>query len=123
MAWKEDGGVLRVKSEYFLFYILKGGLKNLLIEVIGKPAMLEQTAEECSELAQACLKLARYMRGENKVYKTEEELLDDLHEEIADVKVCLSELYDHIVDIDRVNFNLYLKSERMKDRLKELKRW
>ena len=42
----------------------------MLHEIIGTPAMLEQTAEECVEMAHACLKMARYMRGENKVYKT-----------------------------------------------------
>ena len=31
----------------------------MLQEVIGTPAMLEQTAEECVELAHACMKLAR----------------------------------------------------------------
>ena len=46
----------------------------MLQEVIGTPAMLEQTAEECVELAHACMKLARYLRGENKVYKTKEEI-------------------------------------------------
>ena len=34
----------------------------MLYEIIGKAAMLEQTAEEAAELAQACLKLARYER-------------------------------------------------------------
>ena len=65
----------------------------MLLEKIGKPAMLEQTAEECVELAHACLKLARYYRGENKVYgKTEEELLDNLVEEMADVNICIGEI-------------------------------
>lgn len=65
----------------------------MLIERIGKSAMLEQTAEECVELAHACLKLARYYRNENKVYgKTEEELLDNLAEEMADVDICFCEI-------------------------------
>lgn len=42
----------------------------MLAEAIGTPAMLEQTAEECVELAQSCLKLARLMRGENPVHKS-----------------------------------------------------
>ena len=33
-----------------------------IIERIGKPALLEQTAEECAELAHACLKEARRLR-------------------------------------------------------------
>jgi len=65
----------------------------MLIEKIGKTAMLEQTAEECIELAHACLKLARYYRAENKVYgKTEEEMLDNLAEEMADVEICIDEI-------------------------------
>lgn len=36
----------------------------------GEPALLEQLAEECSELAQAALKLARLERGENPTPKT-----------------------------------------------------
>lgn len=65
----------------------------MLIERIGKPAMLEQTAEECAELSHASLKLARYYRGENKVYTTsDDELIDNLTEEMADVSICLSEL-------------------------------
>ena len=33
-----------------------------IVDRIGKPAMLEQTAEECAELAHACLKEARRLR-------------------------------------------------------------
>ena len=65
----------------------------MLREVIGNAAMLEQTAEECAELAQACLKMARHLRGENKVYgKTVMEMYDHLCEEVADVKICMEEL-------------------------------
>ena len=38
---------------------------NDIIDSIGLPAVLEQLAEECSELAQASLKYARLLRGEN----------------------------------------------------------
>ena len=41
-----------------------------IVDRIGKPAMLEQTAEECAELAHACLKEARRLRGENPTPKT-----------------------------------------------------
>ena len=37
----------------------------MMIEKIGKPAMLEQLAEEAAELSQAALKLARVIRNEN----------------------------------------------------------
>lgn len=56
-----------------------------ITEEIGLPALLEQLAEECTELAQAYLKLARYIRGENMPAKTLMELTGNLLEEIADV--------------------------------------
>ena len=48
----------------------------MLYEIIGKMAMLEQTAEEAAELA-------RYERGENPVYKTLDQLRANLVEEIS----------------------------------------
>lgn len=68
-----------------------------LIDFIGDAAMLEQTAEECSELSKACLKMSRLIRGENKVYKTKQELYDNLVEEAADVKICLDELIEGLL--------------------------
>ena len=57
---------------------------------LEEPAMLEQLAEECSELAQAALKLARLERGENPTPKTEEECVENLLEELGDVNLCMS---------------------------------
>lgn len=59
---------------------------------IGIPALLEQTAEECCELAQACLKMARKLRDENPTPKSIEDIRDNLVEEIADVELCMDEL-------------------------------
>ena len=47
-------------------------MKNI-VDRIGLPATLEQTAEECAELAHACLKEARRMQGENPTPKTTHE--------------------------------------------------
>lgn len=92
-----------------------------LLEYIGTPAMLEQTAEECSELAQACLKLARKYRGENPTPKTMEDVLDNFHEEIADVLICLYELSDgDFYSETIVETWLNKKKERMKKRLSEI---
>ena len=92
----------------------------MLQEVIGTPAILEQTAEECVELAHACLKLARYLRGENKVYKTKEEIYSNLSEEIADVYICIDELLEAgIISQESINSNIITKSERMRKRLEE----
>ena len=92
----------------------------MLQEVIGTPAMLEQTAEECIELAHACLKLARYLRGENRVYKTKEEIYSNLSEEIADVYICIDELLEAgVIFHESIDSNIMTKLERMRKRLEE----
>lgn len=63
-----------------------------MIEKIGRPAMLEQLAEEASELAQAALKLARIYRAENPTPVTEDEAYKNLVEEYTDVQTCAREL-------------------------------
>lgn len=52
---------------------------------IGKPALYEQLAEECTELAQASLKKARKLRGENYTPKTDDEINHEILEEFTDV--------------------------------------
>ena len=92
----------------------------MLQEVIGTPAMLEQTAEECIELSHACLKLARYLRGENKVYKTKEEIYSNLSEEIADAYICIDELLEAgVISHESIDSNIMSKLERMRKRLEE----
>lgn len=54
-------------------------------KTIGKPAMLEQLAEECAELAQAALKFSRVLRGENPTPVSKEEAEKNLIEEYTDV--------------------------------------
>lgn len=72
-----------------------------LLEEIGAPAMLEQTAEECCELGKACLKLARIMRDENKAYISYVDALDNLTEEIADVKLCIENISGPADEVER----------------------
>ena len=92
----------------------------MLQEVIGTPAMLEQTAEECIELSHACLKLARYLRGGNKVYKTKEEIYSNLSEELADVYICIDELLEAgVISHESIDSNIMTKLERMRKRLEE----
>lgn len=91
-----------------------------LVDAIGKPAMLEMMAEEATELSYACLKLARYIRGENLVHgKTEEELLENLHEEVADCYVTLRELrkVDGLLDNIKIGDTIDAKRRRMAKRL------
>lgn len=56
--------------------------------IIPEAALYEQLAEECNELAQACLKKARKLRDENYTPKTMEEIDADLEEEYTDVRLC-----------------------------------
>lgn len=93
----------------------------MLSEIIGKPAMLEQTAEEAVELAHAALKLARYLRGENEVYgRSEYEMKVQLVDEIADILVCIDELKDaNLIEEDDLSQHVAFKIDRMEDRLKE----
>lgn len=92
----------------------------MLVEVIGEAAMLEQTAEECVELAHACLKYARYLRGENKVYKSKNDILQSMAEEAADVLICIEELIDGgIVTNEDINSEINTKLTRMRKRLEE----
>lgn len=71
-------------------------MQNLFIDTIGAPACLEQLAEEASELAQAALKAARVLRGENPTPMSEKEAKANLIEEAADVRLCLRVLEDFI---------------------------
>lgn len=56
-----------------------------IIEEIGEAAMLEQLAEECTELAKAALK-------ENPTPVTEKEAIANIREEYTDVVQCAGEL-------------------------------
>lgn len=68
-------------------------MKNI-VDRIGLPALLEQTAEECAELAHACLKEARRLRGENPTPCTEEECYSKIVAEEADVQNCMRRLVE-----------------------------
>lgn len=49
------------------------------------PALYEQLAEECTELAHAALKMARVMRAENPTPVSLDRALSNLYEEASDV--------------------------------------
>lgn len=67
-----------------------------IVNKIGLPATLEQSAEECIELAHVYLKLARKIRGENPTPRTKESLLADMKEEMADVSLCSNLVKKHL---------------------------
>lgn len=94
-----------------------------IIDEIGVPAMLEQLAEECSELAHASLKLARKIRGENPTPKDIPELIENMEEETADVSLCMYLLIDEgIIDADICYQAMDDKEQRWIDRIKEEKK-
>ena len=94
-----------------------------IIYEIGIPAMLEQLAEECSELAHASLKLARKIRGENPTPKDIPELLFNLKEEAADVDLCMHLLENEdILYTDEILATEADKLRRWIDRIKEEKK-
>ena len=96
-------------------------MEKRLIDVIGVPAMLEQTAEEAAELVFACLKLARFMRDENKVHGyTEIELDTNLAEEMADLRICMDELMGTVIAHESVDSFISSKYDRMYKRLEGL---
>lgn len=88
-----------------------------IVDRIGLPALLEQTAEECAELAHACLKEARRLRGENPTPCTEEECKVAIMEEMADVALCLDILDDSDYTLDPIIAKA--KLDRWRKRLDE----
>lgn len=60
-----------------------------ILDQIGEAAALEQTAEECAELAHACLKMARKFRAENPTPAAEDVISEQIHEELADLMTCV----------------------------------
>ncbi len=83
--------------------------------------MLEQTAEEASELVFACLKMARFLRNENKVHnRTKESLEKNLNEELADMFICMEELLKGcVVNGESIDKIIEYKKDRMSRRLME----
>lgn len=89
-----------------------------IIGRIGTPAALEQLAEECCELGQAALKMARKLRGENPTPKTYDDCMKDFNEEVADVMVCLESLVDSgFISNESIESVMVLKGRRWQDRL------
>lgn len=94
-----------------------------IYEEVGEPATLELVAEEASELAQACLKLSRILRGENPTPVPEVLAAEKVMEEAADVQTALSVLSSaQWYDEDKVMHIQWKKSERWKERLRKRER-
>lgn len=96
-----------------------------IYEKVGEPAILEQLAEECGELAMASLKvghvaqkMARIERNENPTPKTMEECMEEFHEEVADLEISLEAIMiSPIVQVERILFYYEEHKKRWSDRL------
>lgn len=63
---------------------------------LSRTEILAQLAEECSELAQAALKLRRAIRGDNPTPVTVDEAEAKVTEEVADVLLCIMAAGDYV---------------------------
>lgn len=91
-------------------------------EHIGVEALLEQTAEECTEMAHACLKMARKLRDENPTPMSIESCSEKLTEETADVMLCINTLMESEVLIDdEIDTVIERKQVRWEDRINKNK--
>ena len=89
-----------------------------IVDKIGMPALLEQAAEECVELAHACLKLARIKRGENPTPVDGDEVVNDICEEASDVMVCINKLVESgLLSYEAIDSVAMTKEARWKERL------
>ena len=86
-------------------------------DIIGRPAAVEQLAEECVELAHALLKYARALRGQNPTPVTMEEAWDSCKNEFSDVLVCAD-----VVGLQPDLKLMWEKRQRWIERLQETKK-
>lgn len=80
------------------------------IKKIGTPAILEQCAEESSELTHACLKMSRKLRDESPTPMEYKDIVELVTEEIADVYLCI----DLVIDALNIPAWKLLEIERQK---------
>ena len=75
---------------------------NIVKEKMPVPELLAGLAEECSELAQAALKLRRVFDQTNPTPTTEEDAINHLYEEIADVNLYLANISINLGSISEI---------------------
>lgn len=84
---------------------------------ITEPAAYEALGEECTELAQAALKMARVLRAENPTPVSQQEAFEMVREELTDVVSCAIALGLEVDDDQSVR-----KFQRMQERSKRNER-
>lgn len=91
-----------------------------ICDYLDEVDILEQCAEEAAELAQACLKLSRKIRGNNPTPKKKQELISSLNEEMADVMISMNAIVNKgIIAHESVDSFMVSKYERWLERLSE----
>lgn len=91
---------------------------GLIRSYLRDDEILAQMAEEAAELSQACLKLRRAIRQDNPTPVPQENAINDLAEEWADVALCMSLLgKKYIPDPELVQRSISYKAQRWADRL------
>ena len=93
-------------------------MSNLIKSSVPVPELLAGLAEECTELAHAALKLRRVYDKTNPTPVLEDDALDDLYEEIADVKLYCSMLSVPPSYISKI---MQQKEKRWEERLMKLR--
>lgn len=89
-----------------------------MVDAIGLPAVLEQGAEECAELAHAVLKLSRIVRNENPTPSREGDVIKAIIEEYADLEVVMGELRRcGLIRMEDVYMVMTKKTKRWEERL------
>jgi NTP pyrophosphatase (non-canonical NTP hydrolase) len=90
-----------------------------IIDALPQAELLAMLAEECSELAQAALKLRRVLDGSNPTPVSYAQCRDQLLEEAADVRLCMDTVHAIHDNMDVVGELMALKRERWVQRLKK----
>lgn len=86
-----------------------------IFDIMPLPALYEQLAEECVELAHASLKMARIIRGENPTPANMNDVLNNIAEELNDVQT-VADVLGMDIDYDAMQSKLerwYKRLERM----------
>lgn len=96
-----------MKLEMMLF------MEDYIREKMSDPALYEQLAEESVELAHACMKMARLLRGESPTPEQEPKVKERVIEELADVL-----LVTKIMRLKPMMWQMEWKLKRWADRLK-----
>lgn len=92
-------------------------MKYQVTDFLKQEELLAMLAEECAELAQAALKLRRVIDGTNPTPVGYHLAMKRLHEEVADVNLCIDQI--HCLDDDKLEEIRKAKLARWLTRLME----